>query len=58
MATDEQVRDSLILLFDDARQRQMWDLTEIYAFSAIRIGFVLIQRSEQKLAHQRKRHHD
>lgn len=50
MPTDEQVRNSMIRLFRDAAEtRGMFDLAEVYAKSAIRIGWVIIE----KQAHQR-----
>jgi hypothetical protein len=55
MATDEQVRNSLILLAKDARDRKDYDLCILYANSAIRLGDKLIDDIGK---HQRKPHHD
>lgn len=48
MATDEQVRNSLILLAKDARDRKDYDLCVMYAESALRIGCKMIDKHQRK----------
>jgi hypothetical protein len=55
MATDEQVRNSLIKLAKDACDRKEYDLSIMYSDSAIRIGVKLIEDIGK---HQGKPHHD
>jgi hypothetical protein len=54
MATDEQVRNSLILLAKDARDRKKYDLCIMYADAAVRISWKLVENEK----HRRKPHHD
>ena len=54
-ASDEQVRDSLLVLFRDADSRGMNDLAIAYGLSTIRMGTAIIQQKIQQLkSHQRK----
>lgn len=54
MGTKEQVRESLLLLFRDAGERQMWDITEIYGMACMRLGNEILAEKLNILMHQRK----
>lgn len=50
MATDEQVRDSLIKMAYDAMDRKDFDLSIMYSEAALRLGNKVLLR----ITHQRK----
>ena len=52
-ASDEQVRDSLMILFKDAQARGMQEVCMAYGWSAIRLGNLILERQYLK-THQRK----